>query len=79
MRKEGVLRRTTRIHTQSGLVFKVPKGNKVTARDRVLTFNPIEGVKVTKFQGRYFINLWGSIHLIVFPNDGRAPYPLSML
>lgn len=77
--KQGVLRRNTFIHTLSGLVLKVRKGTKVIAAGGELIFNPIEGVSVFKLSGRYFVNLWGSVHQVVLPKGGRTPFPLSML
>jgi len=77
--KQGILRRNTRIHTMSGMVLKVRRGTKVTAAKGELTFNPIEGVKVFKLSGSYFVDLWGVIHRVVLPGSGRTPYPLSML
>jgi hypothetical protein len=77
--KEGTLKRNTYVHTASGLTVKFPKGTKVTAVDGTLTFNPVEGVKVVKCQGQYLACLWDTWHLIVFPDGGKTPYPLSML
>ncbi|GAH83688.1 unnamed protein product, partial [marine sediment metagenome] len=69
----------TFIHTLSGFVLKVRRGTKVFVEGGVLTFNPVEGVKVFKLSGRYFVNLWGAVHQVVLPGGGRAPYPLSMI
>ena len=77
--KQGVLRRNTFIHTMSGMVLKVRRGTKVAVKGGVLTFNPVEGVKVFKLSGRYFVNLWGAIHQVVLPGGGRPNYPLSMI
>ena len=77
--KQGILHRKTFIHTTSNMVLKVRKGTKVFVRGGELTFNPIEGVKVFKLSGRYFINLWGAVHQVVLPKGGRPNYPLSMI
>jgi hypothetical protein len=77
--KSGVLRRNTYVHTTSNITLKFPKGTKVTVADGSLTFNPIEGVRVTKLQGRYFACLWDSWFLVEFPKGGKVPYPLNML
>jgi len=77
--KSGVLKRNTFIHTSGNVVLKFPKGTKVIVSNGELTFNPVRGVKVVKFQGRYLIDLWGSWHLVEFPKGGKPPYPLSML
>jgi hypothetical protein len=77
--KQGVLKRNTFIHTSANITLKIPKGTKVTVADGSLTFNPVKGVRVTKFQGMYLICLWESWFLVVFPNGGKPPYPLSML
>jgi len=79
MEKFGVLRRTTFIHCLDNITIKFRKGTEVYVSNGVLRFNPVEGVTVTKLSGRYFLNLFGSIHLIIFPKGGRVPYPLSML
>jgi len=60
-------------------VLKVRRGTKVAVRGGQLTFNPVEGVRVFKLSGRYFIDLWGAVHEVTFPKGGRPPYPLSML
>ncbi len=77
--KQGILHRNTRIHTMSGMVLKIGKGTKVIASRGEITFKPIDGVKIFKVSGQYFLNLWESIHTIVLPQGGRAPYPLSLL
>lgn len=77
--KSGVLRKTTYIHTSANVTIKFPKGTKVTVVNGELTFNPLEGVKVVKLQGKYMICLWDTWFLVEFPNGGKPPYPLSML
>jgi hypothetical protein len=77
--KEGVLRKNTFFYTSGLVTLKVRKGTKVMVHNGSLTFNPVEGVSVTKLSGRYFINLWGSVHMVTFPQGGKTPFPLSML
>jgi hypothetical protein len=77
--KMGVLKRNTLVHTSSNITLKFPKGTKVTAENGELVFNPVEGVKVVKFQGKYMVCLWDSWFLVEFPNGGKVPYPFSML
>jgi hypothetical protein len=77
--KVGVLRKNTFFHTMDGKTLKVRRGTKAAVQNGVLTFNPVEGVSVTKLSGSFFINLWGSVHLLTFPQGGRTPFPLSML
>jgi hypothetical protein len=77
--KTGVLRRNTLIHTSANITLKFPKGTKVTVADGSLTFNPVDGVRVTKLQGKYLICLWDTWYLVEFPNGGKPPYPFSLL
>jgi hypothetical protein len=77
--KVGVLRKNTFFYTMDGKTLKVRRGTKAAVQNGVLTFNPVEGVSITKLSGSFFINLWGSVHLLTFPQGGRTPFPLSML
>ena len=78
--KVGVLKKHTYIHTCGGVTIKIRKGTKVMVSENVLTFNPIEGVRIVKCGQQYLVDLWGSLHVITFPKGKKKiPYPLSML
>lgn len=76
--KVGVLRKTTLIHTNSGIVIRVPKGTIVKVDRNVLSFSTVDA-KVIKAKDGFYLHMWDSTHKIRFPNGGSIPYPFMML
>jgi hypothetical protein len=76
--KIGVLKRNTFIYTSANITLKFPKQTKVIVENGELTFNPVDGVKAVKLQGKFLICLWDAWYLVEFPKGG-IPYPFSML
>ena len=74
----GILRKNTRVHTWR-FTFRVPKGTPVKAERGKLTFEGIDGVYVTKLDGRLFLSFFGDFQEVLLPRGGSRPYPLSML
>jgi hypothetical protein len=73
------LRRPTYIYVGQNIAVMFRKHTKVAVVDGVLTFNPIEDVKVVRIQRFYFIHIGREVYPIIFPKGGGVPYPLSML
>lgn len=76
--KIGVLKQKTFIHTHSNIIICIPKGTQVIANDSTLSFVKLP-YKIIKYNGKFYLMFYGQMYLVVFPNGGKTPYPMSML
>lgn len=75
----GILRKDTIIYTTSTIQIKIPKGTKIKRIMNVVTFEGKEGIQLFKVNGRYMVNAYGKLQLVIFPKGGQIPYPISLL
>jgi len=73
----GVLRRGFTIYTPT-VTLRIPQGTIVYfhSSEPTIRFEGFPEIRLFRVSGRWFADLWGSIHIVLFDAD-RPPYPLS--